>query len=67
MDGLVTVEEAATLTGYGRRTIDRWIADGKLDPRKVRGRRETFVAADELMVAVRDAPRRPRRRSKADT
>lgn len=42
-DGLarrwLTVDQAATVTGRSRRTVERWLRDGRLDAVTLRGRR----------------------------
>jgi excisionase family DNA binding protein len=46
-----TIDDAASLIGVSRATLYRAIADGKLEPRKVRGR--TLILRTDLEAYVR--------------
>ena len=56
-DRLVSIDEAAARTGRGRRTIDRWIANGLLRPYKRPRDPRTLIDLAELPEAMRRAGR----------
>jgi hypothetical protein len=58
----MSIDEAASESGYSRDAIFDWIRTGRLQPRKRPGDRRTLVARAELLRAVATAPRRPRRK-----
>jgi excisionase family DNA binding protein len=45
---LVTLDEAAEDAKIGRRTVQRWIAEGKIRSWKREGDRRTYVDRDEV-------------------
>jgi excisionase family DNA binding protein len=58
-----TIEETARDIEVHRRTIDRWIADGKLKAYKIEGDRRHYVDADAVERLRKPKPvRRPKRR-----
>jgi excisionase family DNA binding protein len=56
-----TLDEAAVVTGLGRRTLQRWITDGKLTGFRVFGDRKRYVDLDEV-ARLRQPKALPRRR-----
>ena len=43
-----TLEEATTLTGVPRRTLQRWLGDGELTAYGVHGDRQRYVDVNEI-------------------
>jgi excisionase family DNA binding protein len=43
-----SLDEAARQTGISRRTLNRWLSEGKLTPYRIAGDRRRFVDLDEV-------------------
>jgi excisionase family DNA binding protein len=54
-----SLDEAAEITGVPRRTLQRWLEEGKLTPWTIEGDRRRFVDLDEIrrLREPRPAPR----------
>jgi len=57
---LKSLDEAAEITGVPRRTLQRWLEEGKLTPWTIEGDRRRFVDLDEIK-ALREPRPEPRR------
>jgi excisionase family DNA binding protein len=57
--GLLTVEDAASMLGKPRRTLYRWEIAGKMPPRTTWGRRSYFRLADIKEMSLRLAASAP--------
>jgi hypothetical protein len=57
---LIPLDEAARQAGKGKRTLERWVAQGLLTPHKVRGDRRTQVDPVELLRVLAGRARHTR-------
>jgi len=63
---LRVLEDAAAAVGLGRRTLERWLSEGKLTGYKIAGDRKRYIDMKQLArLRQPQALPKPRRRKKA--
>jgi excisionase family DNA binding protein len=56
MPRIKPLDEAARLSGVGRRTLQRWLSEGRLTAYRIAGDKRRFVDVDEIEKLRRPEP-----------